>query len=79
MIQSLVAIVMFVVGISVEESGERQAFYLTNDEYGPGVWRVNASSDVITAPGVLEQYKERGWAEKVWEHTVEIFETALFE
>lgn len=76
LIRVLVAVVMFFVGLSVEESGERQAFYLTNKEYSPDAWRVDASSDVITVAGVLDQYRGSDWPKKVWEHTVSIFERA---
>ena len=76
-IRSLVAVVMLIFGMSAEASGERQAFHLTSDTYGPGAWRIGSLSEQVSAPGVLEQYKERGWAEKVWEHTVHVFEKAL--
>ena len=64
-------------GKSVEESGERQAYQLTSNTYGTGAWRLGSSSDQISAPGVLEQYRERGGPEKVWEHTVRVFDKAL--
>ncbi|MCJ1454548.1 hypothetical protein MMC28_004901 [Mycoblastus sanguinarius] len=77
LIRGLVATIMLIFGMSVEDSGERQAFHLTSDRYGPGAWRIGYLSDQVSAPGVLEQYRERGWAEKVWEHTVRVFEKAL--
>lgn len=65
-------------GMSVADCGARQAFLLTNDEFGPGqVWRIDEKSESVTAPGVLEQYRERGWQEKVWEYTVGVFEKIL--
>jgi len=65
-------------GMSAADCGARQAFLLTSDKYGPGEgWRIDQKSEPVTAPGVLEQYRERGWREKVWEYTVGVFEKAL--
>jgi ribosomal protein S18 acetylase RimI-like enzyme len=63
--------------MSVEDSGERQAFHLTSNRYSPGAWRISPKSDEISTLGVLEQYRERGWPEKVWEHTLRVFDKAL--
>ncbi|KAG2000847.1 hypothetical protein GB937_010766 [Aspergillus fischeri] len=76
-IRGLVAVVMLIFGMSAEDSGERQAFHLTSDRYSPGAWRISPKSDQISAPGVLEQYRERRWPEKVWEHTLRVFDKAL--
>ncbi|MCJ1248159.1 hypothetical protein MMC30_005376 [Trapelia coarctata] len=76
-IRGLVAVVVLLFGVSAEDSGERQAFHLTSDRYSPGAWRIGSSSDQVSAPGVLEQYRERGWPEKVWEHTMRVFDKAL--
>jgi hypothetical protein len=67
-IRGLVAVVMLIFAMSAEDSGERQAFHLTSDRYNPGAWRIGYLSDQVSVPGVLEQYRERGWLEKVWEH-----------
>lgn len=67
---------MLIFDISAEDSGERQAFHLTSDRYSPGARRINSLSDQVSAPGVLEQYRDRGWQEKVWEHTVRVFDKA---
>ena len=75
-IRGLVSIVMLFLAISVEESGERQAFHLTNNTFGPGAWLIGATSDKVSSPRVLEQYEQRGWTEKIWEHTMRIFEKA---
>ena len=76
-IRGLVTVIMKFFAISTEDSGERQAFQLTSDRYGPGAWRIDHKCEQISAPGVLEQYRERGWPEKVWEYTVRIFEKTL--
>lgn len=73
-IRILVAVVMLIFGMSAQDSGDRQAFVLASDKYGPGAWRIFRLSDQVSAPGVLEQYRERGWPEKVWEHTVRVFD-----
>jgi NAD(P)-dependent dehydrogenase (short-subunit alcohol dehydrogenase family) len=76
LLKGLLSVLWFCFAISVEESGERQAYNLTSDAYGPGAWRIDQSNELISTPGVLEQYIERGWQEKVWEHTVRVFEKA---
>ena len=76
-IRGLVAVVMLCVGIEVEECGERQAFLLTTDRYGSGAWRINSSSEQVSAPGVLKRYREGSWSERIWDHTMRIFDTVL--
>ena len=74
-IRGLVAVVMLCVGMPVEECGERQAFLLMTDRYGPGAWRINSSSEQVSAPGVLQRYREGSWSQRIWEHTMGIFDT----
>ena len=76
-IRALAAVVMLCVGMEVEESGERQAFHLTADRYGPGMWRIDPSSEPVSAPGVLERYREGAWSERVWEYTMGIFDATM--
>ncbi|CAD6574369.1 MAG: hypothetical protein ASARMPRED_006680 [Alectoria sarmentosa] len=76
-VRGLFAILMLIFGMSAAVSGERQAFHLTGDIYSPGAWRIDSLSDQVYASGVLEQYRERGWLEKVWEYNVRIFDKAL--
>ena len=76
-IRGLAAMVMLCFGMEVKECGERQAFNLTTDRYGPGMWRINPSSEPVSAPGVLERYREGSWSERVWEYTMGIFDTTL--
>ncbi|KAF1348991.1 hypothetical protein BDV97DRAFT_415034 [Delphinella strobiligena] len=66
-IRGVVAVAMLLIGISIEESGERHAFHLTNDTHTPGVWLIDPSSELV----------ERGWPEKIWEYTEQIFAKAL--
>jgi hypothetical protein len=75
-IKSLAGFMYWMIGISVEDSGERQAFHLTSEGFGPGAWRVDPYSEIIPAhaKGVVEGYVERGWGGKVWEHTAGVFE-----
>jgi hypothetical protein len=79
MIQSLAGLMYWMIAISVEESGERQAYQMSSDGFGPGAWRLDPESEVVTvdANGVVEKYIERGWGEKVWEHTAGVFEKVL--
>jgi NAD(P)-dependent dehydrogenase (short-subunit alcohol dehydrogenase family) len=77
LLKGLLSVLWFCLAISVEESGERQAYNLTSDGFGPGALRIDQSNELISTKGVLEEYIERGWQEKVWEHTVRVFEKAL--
>jgi hypothetical protein len=75
-IQSLAGFMYWMIGTSVEDSGERQAFHLTSDIFGPGAWRIDPYSEIIPADakGVIEGYLEQEWGGKVWEHTAGLFE-----
>ncbi|KAM7198340.1 hypothetical protein V8F33_005131 [Rhypophila sp. PSN 637] len=64
-------------GMPLKEAGERQAYYLTSDKYTPGSWRTNEHNDLQPDNMALEDYKQRGWAEKVWEHTQLTWDRAL--
>ena len=77
LIRGLVALLMLCVGMSVEECGERQAFLLTTDRFGPGAWRIDSSGEQASTSGVLERYRQGSWSERIWEHTVRVFDTAL--
>ncbi len=61
----------------VELAGERFAYVLTNDKFVPGSWRVNRFNEVVPDNNVLVQYRESGWAEKIWEFTNQVWERAL--
>ena len=76
-LRGLAAIMLLFFGMSVEESGERQASQLTSDTYSPGAWPLGYMCDQISALGVLEQYRERRGSEKVWEHTSRVFDQAF--
>jgi hypothetical protein len=78
-IQSLAGFMYWMIGTSVEDSGERQAFHLTSDIFGPGAWRIDPYSEIIPADakGVIEGYPEQEWGGKVWEHTAGVFEKIL--
>lgn len=52
-IRGVVAVAMLLIGISIEESGERHAFHLTNDTHTPGVWLIDPSSELVFAPLAL--------------------------
>ncbi|KAI1255151.1 hypothetical protein MGN70_003215 [Eutypa lata] len=57
-------------GKSLQESGERHAFYLTSDEYKPGLRLANRSNDAQPPNTALKYYQERGWQSKIWDLTV---------
>lgn len=77
LIRYVVAIMMLIMGFTPEESGERHAFLLTIDKFGPGAWLINEKCEESPAPAALQRYRETGWTEKIWEHTVRVWEKAL--
>jgi len=59
-----------------EEVGERMVFVATTQEgYGKGSWSLDWDGKTMEVD-VLKGYRERGFAEKVWEHNVRMFERA---
>lgn len=64
-------------GMNIVESGQRQAFHLTSDDFQPGSWGVNKLSDVVPDNDVLKDYRARGWEDKAWEFTLQTWERAL--
>lgn len=65
-VRGVVALVMRFFGISTEESGERHVYHLTSESsFGPGAWRIDNSSEVVTLSGVLGRYREGGWPGKI--------------
>ncbi|KFY72413.1 hypothetical protein V499_07459 [Pseudogymnoascus sp. VKM F-103] len=72
----MITVVQLIFGITPEECGERQAYHLTSDQFGPGAWRIDNSSEVVTVPAgdVFEKYRDGGWPKKTWEHTTAVFE-----
>lgn len=73
-IRTLTAVAFFLMGISTEDSGERHAFHLTSDTFGPGAHRIDETSNEVVVPGVLEEYRKEGWPKKVWEYTLAVFD-----
>ncbi|KAF8857528.1 hypothetical protein BDZ45DRAFT_726701 [Acephala macrosclerotiorum] len=71
------SIFLWLAGASALDCGARQAFILTSDNYGPGAWRIDQNSELVTTPGVLGRYREQGWPEKVWNYNSSVFEKAL--
>jgi hypothetical protein len=99
-VKGLISLFLLLVGTSVEEAGERQAFYATSDRYpsareleagtitdkvarcsvcGNGVYRLRWNGESVDDDTVLGPYRREGLPEKIWEHTVGIFEKALVE
>jgi hypothetical protein len=78
-IKMMAGAMYWITAVDVEESGERQSFLLLSEEFDPGPWRVDQWCEVVSAVegGVVEKYVEGGWEQKVWEHTVGVFEKAL--
>jgi hypothetical protein len=78
-IKGAAGVMYWMMAVSVEESGERQAFLLVSGEFEPGALRVGQACEVVPVVenGVFEKDVEKGWGEKVWEHTVHVFEKTL--
>ena len=77
-IRGVVAVLMLIVGIDAEDCGERQAYHLTNDSFTAGrAWRIDDKSEVVSAAGPLERYREGSRMERIWDFTAGVFEKAL--
>ncbi|KAJ8610653.1 hypothetical protein MRB53_038432 [Persea americana] len=76
-IRWLFTVLPILFGIPVGECGERQAYHLTSDKFGSGFWRVNANSEpIVKSNAAMDKYSEDGWPQKIWNHTVEVWEKA---
>jgi hypothetical protein len=64
-------------GFTLQESGERHAFHLTSGDFMPGSWRTNKYNDIVPDNVALKHYQEHGWAEKIWDHTLRVWDTAV--
>ncbi|KAF7870218.1 uncharacterized protein EAF02_009408 [Botrytis sinoallii] len=64
--------------VSTAECGARQAFLLTSGRFKRGkTWRIDDKSEVVTSSNdALEYYREKGLREKVFAHTLQVFEKA---
>ncbi|KAI0179379.1 hypothetical protein GGR52DRAFT_303874 [Hypoxylon sp. FL1284] len=69
--------IIYYFGMAVKESGERHSFHLISSNFKPGSWQINKHSEALPPNKVLRQYQERGWAEKVWDHTLHVWDKAL--
>ncbi|KAI1340824.1 hypothetical protein F5Y15DRAFT_378026 [Xylariaceae sp. FL0016] len=69
--------IMRLFGFSLQESGERNAFYLTNARYVPGSLQTNKMNDSLLANKALQYYQENKWPQRVWDHTSMVWEKAL--
>lgn len=64
-------------GMDLVESGERHSYHLTSDTFIPGSWQTNKLNEIIPANSALKEYQEKGWPDKVWEFTTQIWDNAL--
>ena len=65
-------------GMKLEESSERNAYHLTNDDmYKPGSWQLFRDSDINEDNKVVQGYQAREWADKIWDHTQNVWDMAL--
>ena len=71
-------VMQHILGTSIAKSGARQAFLLTSDKFGPGeCWRVDEKCEPVTNAGVLDDYRQAGWKEKISSYTSGIIEQVL--
>lgn len=73
-IRNVVGFLMMIQGITLQDSGERHAFHLTSDVFAPGSLHLTDESSEEVAPNeVLQAYREKRMAKKVWDHTMQVF------
>ncbi|KAK4500554.1 hypothetical protein PRZ48_008743 [Zasmidium cellare] len=76
-LRSLGRVIMSFKAIPLGESGQRHAYLLTNEGFGPGVFRFNEYCEASPKSEILENYVEEGKQEQVWEFTNATWEKAL--
>ncbi|TGO77067.1 hypothetical protein BELL_0124g00050 [Botrytis elliptica] len=78
LIGTFFSVIQKIFGISTAECGARQAFLLTSGRFKRGkTWRIDDKSEVITSSNdALDCYREKGWREKVFAHTLQVLEKA---
>lgn len=77
-IRNVIGFLMMVQGISPNDSGERHAFHLTSDAFAPGsLHLIDESSEEVPPNEILQAYREKGMAKKVWDYTLQVFEKIL--
>ncbi|KAK4541636.1 hypothetical protein LTR36_007780 [Oleoguttula mirabilis] len=62
--------------LKAEESGERMLYCGASEQYAKGSWSLDWDG-AAKEEKVLKEYREKGWAERVWEHNQRMFERAL--
>jgi len=79
LISTGVTALMWLRGLSAEESGEWQSWNLTSKGFEKGrLHQINEHGDDYAGGGskAFQDYKSDGWPEKVWEHTVRTIDKA---
>ncbi|KAK5113708.1 hypothetical protein LTR62_003335 [Meristemomyces frigidus] len=56
--------------------GERMLYYGTSEEYAKGSWALDERG-FGKEVAVLREYRANGWADRVWEHNLQVFERVL--
>lgn len=84
---SLVEKAMFVIlkpfMVDIKEAGERHLYaatsqsFLPKEQGGAGSYILNWNDDVTGNEKALKGYREQGIAEKVWKHTLEVYDTVV--
>lgn len=67
---------------SLKEAGERELYVSTSERYAVGqskggFWRLKPDGDEAGDVAIFETYREEGMAQKIWDHTLEIFQKGL--
>jgi hypothetical protein len=87
LVKWLAPVVMWAFGYSSEEAGERVLFAATSEKFGragsekgsdgtlgSGVYLVQGNSSVLEESKVAKAMKKEGMGEKVYKHTLEVFD-----
>jgi hypothetical protein len=67
---------------SLDEAGEREMFVATSERFAVGeakggFWRLDWDAEEATTVPILETYRKEGMSQKVWDHTLKMFQKAL--
>ncbi|KAK5997602.1 Oxidoreductase lepF [Cladobotryum mycophilum] len=73
-IRNLAGTLALLFGVSAKECGQRQAFHLISDRFGPGAWRLDHVSEEAPETSALKNYNAHSWPGRIWNYTISIFE-----
>jgi hypothetical protein len=80
-LEKLMFVVLKPFTVDIKEAGERHLYsatseaFLSKDDGGAGSYLLNWNNDMAKNEKVMRPYREESIAEKIWQHTLDVFDT----